>query len=152
MQDSLKSASVLPVLILLVCTCIGAQDKSADESIKPFDNTEKWELPYDADADKSKRILDGIPTVRPHMTYAEAVAKLGAPDAAYDLRKAFFGLSPQEDGMLVRYRSSFSFRVIWYLSKKGKSPNLSDRWFALYLAADEKAVLARMASNIELPK
>jgi len=109
-------------------------------------------MPYDAEAEKIKRIYDGIPAIKPHMTYAEAVAKLGAPDAVYDLRKAFFGLSPQEDGFLMRYRSGFSFRVVWYLSKHGTSPNLHDKWFALYIATDEKTLLARLANNIKLLK
>ena len=152
MRGSLKLVTTFLPLILLVCIGFGAQNKSLDAPIKPFDNTVKWDLPYEAPADKSKRIHDGIPAAKPHMAYSEAVAKLGAPDAVYDLRKDFFGLSPMEDGLMMRYRSSFSFRLIWYLSKAGTAPNLKDKWFALYLATDEKTVLARMANNIELPK
>jgi len=147
-----KPVSVLPALILFVCAGFGGQKNLLDQSIRPFDTTEKWTTPYEADAEKIKRIHDGIPAIKPHVTYAEATAKLGAPDAVYDLRKPFFGLSPQEDGLLMRYRTRFSFRLIWYLSKNGSSPNLKDKWFALYVGTDEKTLLARMANNIELPK
>jgi hypothetical protein len=98
------------------------------------------------------RIKDSIPAIKPNMTYTEAVTKLGAPDAVYDLRKSFFGLSPQEDGMLMHNRSKFSFRAIWYLSKRGNSPNLNDKWFALYIGIDERTVLTRFANNVDLPK
>ena len=152
MRDSSSLVNVFLASILLVCAGFGGQNKSSDETIKPFDDTEKWATPYDAEAEKIKRIHDGIPAIKPHMTYPEAVAKLGAPDAVYDLRKAFLGLSPQEDGFLMRYRNSFSFRVVWYLSKHGTRPNLNDKWFALYIATDEKTLLARLANNIELPK
>ena len=152
MRNSSDLFNVVLTLILLVCTGLGVQNKSSDITIKPFDDTEKWTLPYDAEAEKIKRIHDGIPAIKPHMTYSEAVAKLGAPDAVYDLRKAFFGLSPQEDGFLMRYRNDFSFRVVWYLSKHGTSPNLNDKWLALYIGADEKTLLARLANNIKLPK
>lgn len=152
MRNHLKSSETFLALIVLLCAGFGGQKSSLDQSIKPFDNTTKWTRPYEADAEKIKKIHDGIPALKPHMTYAEATAKLDAPDAVYDLRKPFFGLSPQEDGLLVRYRSSFSFRLIWYLSKNGSSPNLKDKWFALYIGTDEKTVLARMANNIELPK
>jgi hypothetical protein len=152
MRNSSDLLTVVLALILLVCTGFGGQNKSSDVTIRPFDDTEKWAMPYDAEAEKIKRIHDGIPAIKPHMTYPEAVAKLGAPDAVYDLREAFFGLSPQEDGFLMRYRSDFSFRVVWYLSKHGTSPNLNDKWFALYIATDEKTLLARLANKIELPK
>jgi hypothetical protein len=139
-------------MVLFVCPGFGDQNKPSDESIKPFDNTEKWAAPYEAQADKNKKILDGIPAIKPNMTYSEAVTKIGAPDAVYDLRKAFLGLSPQEDGMLIRNRSKFSYRAIWYLSKRGNSPNLNDKWFAVYIGIDEKTVLTRFANNVELPK
>lgn len=152
MRNCSRLVSVVLALILLVCTGFSGQNKSSDVTIKPFDDTEKWTMPYDAEAEKIKRIHDGIPAIKPRMTYSEAVAKLGSPDAVYDLRKAFFGLSPKEDGFLMRYRSDFSFRVVWYLSKQGTSPNLNDKWLALYIATDGKTLLARLGNNIELPK
>jgi hypothetical protein len=152
MRNSLKLFSVILAILLFVYPGLSNQNKSADESIKAFDNTEKWITPYEAHADKSKKIQDGITAIKPNMTYTEAVTKLGAPDAVYDLRKAFFGLSPQEDGMLIRYRDNFSFRAIWYLSKTGESPNLNDKWFALYIGTDEKTVVTRLANKVELPK
>ena len=151
-RNSSNLVVVFLALTLFLCTGWGGQNKSSDDTIKPFDDTTKWAIPYDADHEKVKRIHDGIPAIKPHMTYHDAVVKLGAPDAVYDLRKPFFGLSPQEDGFLMRYRSRLSFRVLWYLSKHTASPNLNDKWFALYLATDEKTLLARLANNIELPK
>jgi len=152
MLNSIGIFTVFPALILSVCVGLGEQNKSSNDSIKAFDNTLKWDLPYEADANKVKKIQDGIPAIKLRMTYSKAVAKLGAPDAAYDLRTSFFGPGPQEDALMMSYRSNFSYRVIWYLSKAGTAPNLRDKWFALYLAVDEKTVLARMAGNIEIPK
>ena len=151
MRNSLQLFILFPALAILVSTGFGEQNKSSD-SVKPVDNTVKWELPYEAPPEKSKRIQDGIKSIKLRMSYAQAVSRLGTPDAVYDLRNEFFGLSPQEDGLMMSYRSSLSFRVIWYFSKAGTAPNLKDKWFALYLATDEKTVLARMANNLELPK
>jgi hypothetical protein len=152
MWNSPKLLASFPAAILLICNGLVAQNKSSNEHVKPFDDTLKWELPYEAPADKVKKIQDGIKSVKLRMTYAQTVARMGAPDGVYDLRQDFFALGPQEDNLLMSYRSNFSFRVIWYLSKTGTAPNLKDKWFALYLATDEKTVLARMANNMELPK
>jgi hypothetical protein len=152
MWNSPKLLAIFPAAILLVCNGLIAQNKSPTEPIKPFDNTLKWELPYEAPADKIKKLQEGIKSIKLRMTYAQTVARMGAPDAVYDLRQDFFALGPQEDSLLISYRNNFSFRVIWYLSKTGTAPNLKDKWFALYLATDKKTVLARMANNMELPK
>jgi hypothetical protein len=151
MWNSRKILAIVPAIVLVGNGLI-AQNKSSNEPVKPFDKTLKWELPYEAPADKIKKIQDGIKSIKLRMTYAQTVAKMGAPDGVYDLRQDFFALGPQEDNLLMSYRSNFSFRVIWYLSKTGTAPNLKDKWFALYLATDEKTVLARMANNVELPK
>ena len=151
MRNSHRSASVVLSITLIVCPVFSVQ-RSSDESIRSFDNTEKWITPYEAQAAKIKTVHDGIAAIKKNMTYREAVTRMGAPDAVYDLRKAFFGLSPEEDGMMMRYRGNLSFRAIWYLSKRGNSANLNDKWFALYIGNDEKTVLTRLANNIELPK
>jgi hypothetical protein len=156
MQNHLKLVGVILMIMLFVCLGFHNPNQSAAEtqpdSIKPFDNTEKWATPYEAPADKVKKLQEGIQGVKLNMTYREVITKLGTPDTVDDLRKNFFGLSPQEDGMMMRYRNNFSYRAVWYFTKRGRNANLNDKWYALYVGTDEKTVLARMANNIELPK
>ncbi|HKE02648.1 MAG TPA: hypothetical protein VKE91_01240 [Blastocatellia bacterium] len=130
------------------------QQKAPDKAdkIKPYDETEKWKYPYQATETRIKKIEDNLTAIKQNMTYAEVIEKLGAPDAVHDLRTGFFGLSPREDGMMMRYRGNFSYRAIWYWSKKSENANLNDKWFAVYLGQDEKTVLARLGNNIEVPK
>ncbi len=111
-------------------------------------HTPSWKLPYTASTEKSENILSNIDKVHRMMNYREVLSLLGKPDSVTDTRKAFYGLSPEEDGFFMKYRRLISYRALWYLSKENKGANLSDKWIAIYLETNEKTVFYVLKNNI----
>jgi len=118
--------------------------------LKESDDTTQWSFPYRAPAEKEKRIRDGVEVLlkgergTPATKFVEV---LGPPDQVTDLSKDFAGMSPNEDGMLMRYRQKLSHRLVWFISKKNKNTaNLEDIWFAAYVEKGSDGIL-KIARN-----
>ena len=117
-------------------------------SIDIFDKTTEWTYPYSAPEVKSNRIRSAIDSITNGMAYSNVLCALGTPDVINDLRQPFFGLSPSEDGFLVRYRSAVTYRLLYYLSKNGESANINDKWISVYLSRDGENVFTKLKNNI----
>ena len=124
-------------------------DTANRQTIETFNKTTEWTYPYVAPKEKTEKILSGMVSIDKKMSYADVVSILGEPDVINDLRQQCFGLSPVEDGFLMRYRSAISYRVLYYLSKDGKLENLNDKWLSVYLASDGKTILTTLRNNID---
>ena len=113
------------------------------------DHTASWTLPYKADEAKIERIQKALSELKPGMSPGEAVKLLGEPDVVTDLRKGFYGLSPQEDDAMVQSRDDLGYRLVWYLSKASKTVNLKDRWVALYTARADNRIAGLLTNGID---
>jgi len=83
------------------------------------------------------------------MSLDEVKAVMGEPTQVDDLQQGFAGLSPTEDGFLVRNRSKLSKRAVWYLKKNGQSPNLNDVWFSVYFGRADDKLVAKLSNPPE---
>jgi hypothetical protein len=138
----------MQMLLLALISISSAQSNPPTKPIQPANETKGWTYPYKADQERTKKILDGAKSIKAKVTFEELVNKLGNPDVIDDLRKSFMGLSPDEDSLLVARRSQLSYRLIWYISKKGALPNLNDIWVTAYIGTDEKTVMGLLGNKI----
>ena len=121
--------------------------KSAD--LNPHDSTSLWKYPYSAPNEKEERIRTGAALLlkeKPGVPASRFIEVLGPADQVDDLAQRFQGMSPAEDGMLVRYRQYLSHRLVWYVAKQAGGHSLNDVWFAAYVEnGDDKVV--KVVSN-----
>ena len=83
------------------------------------------------------------------MSLDEVTAVMGKPTQVDDLQQGVAGLSPTEDGFLVRNRAKLSKRAVWYLKKNGQSPNLNDAWFSVYFGRADDKLVAKLSNPPE---
>jgi hypothetical protein len=116
------------------------QNVSENEKLGPFDETEKWEYPYEASDEKRQKLLQALNDFKGPIPVKELISKIGKPDRIDDLSTKSKPLSHYETGFLAGSKDKYSYRCIWFARKYSKSPGLSDSWLAAYIDKDEKTV------------
>ena len=125
----------LAVLFSVIVLAPQAGVCDSDNILSSIDKTKQWKLPYEVETKRANELHEGVMKLSKKtgiVKVSDALKLFGSPDVVTDIDGPFAGLSPKEDRYLVAHRSEIKWRLVWYLQKKGFSPNLYDTWIGIY--------------------